>query len=607
MDSHVAEIKSRLNIVELVGSYVKLQKAGAHWKAPCPFHQEKTPSFMVNEDKQIFHCFGCHKGGDVFSFVMEIENVDFKEALKMLADRTGVELPRYRGAREDGARDRSLEVLELACKFFEKQLWEGAGKKAALTYLSERGLSDGSIRAFRLGFALPGWRHLLTFLRDKGFAEPEIVRAGLMIEKDGGGEGYDRFRDRIMFPIMDQMGRVVGFTGRVMPGADDSPAGGQAKYINTPETGVYHKSRALYGIQLAKQAIKQRDHVLLVEGNMDVIACYQAGLENTVAVSGTALTAEQLALLKRYTKHIRLFFDMDGAGQTAAWRSAELALMAGMNPSVVAIEGGKDAADLARHEPEKLREAVGRPTPALAYFLSQLLVRYGVTTAEGRQEVITRYGELVAAVADPVERSFAVKRLAEAIRADERTVADSLKGILAARGRTAGKNAAPPVEPTAPRPALLTRRSEFVRERLVRLALLEPAVWRTLPVLPEESLRFLRLDTFGELLVAQAEACGYAFSRLLDLTEDETLRERLAAEYFAAERFAEHEGLGAVSGEERGQALAKLGQAAAQELVTELRRERMLSIENAMREARSRGDKEGEKRLLGELQALLAG
>lgn len=603
MDSHVAEIKSRLNIVELVGGYVKLQKAGAHWKAPCPFHQERTPSFMVNEDKQIFHCFGCHKGGDVFSFVMEIEGLDFKEALRMLADRTGVELPRYRGARDDGARDRSLEILEISAKFFEKQLWEGAGKKAALGYLQERGLADTNIRTFRLGFALPGWRHLLTFLRGKGFAEEELVRAGVMIAKDGGGEGYDRFRDRIMFPIMDQMGRVVGFTGRVMPGADDPSAGGQAKYINTPETGVYHKSRALYGIQLAKQAIKQNDAVLLVEGNMDVIACHQAGLPNTVAVSGTALTEEQLVLLKRYTRNIRLFFDMDGAGQTAAWRSTELALAAGMRPSVVAIEGGKDAADLARSEPDRLREAVGRPTPALSYFLEQLLVRYGVATAEGRQEIVTRYGGLIAAVPDPVERGFAVKRLAEALRTDEKNVAAALQGVLAARSRpdkpvTTGDQG-------ASRPALLTRRSEFVRERLIRLAFLEPDAWRLLPALPEASLRFLRLAPLGALALDQGEAAQYTFARLLDLTEDETLRERLAAEYFAAERFLEHEGFAKLTGEERREHVVRLGQAAAAELRTELRRERQLALEHRMREARAAGDKDEEKRLLTELQSLL--
>lgn len=310
MQSPTEEIKARLNIVDVVASYVKLDKSGSHWKACCPFHRERSPSFMVNEERQMWHCFGCNKGGDVFAFVMEMEGMGFRDALVMLAERANVELPQYSKESQEHYQEerdektRLFEIHELATKFYEKQLWEGVGKDQALPYLHKRGLSDESIRTFRLGFAPSGWRNLYDFLVKSGFHAKELVQAGIALKKDQGDGYYDRFRERIMFPITDTIGRVIGYSARVAPGADES----QAKYINTSETPIYKKSQVLYGLSYARQAIKQAGYTVLVEGNMDVIACHQAGIENTVAVSGTALTEEQLAMLRRYGKEMRFFF-----------------------------------------------------------------------------------------------------------------------------------------------------------------------------------------------------------------------------------------------------------------------------------------------------------
>ena len=398
-DGTIDEIKARLNIVELISSYVKLDKSGAHWKACCPFHQERTPSFMVNEEKNMWHCFGCGKGGDAFAFVMEMEGLEFREALKMLAERAGVALPQYKGETQNKeTKDRIYDLLELATKFFEKQLWDGTGKKKILAYLKERGLSEESIRTFRLGYAPDGWRYLLEFLVSKGFKVEELESAGLVIKKNhehqasdiphpSASSHYDRFRDRIMFPIFDILGRTIGYSARVAPGGDES----QAKYINTPETPVYHKSRVLYGLFQAKQAMKQAGTTVIVEGNMDVIAMHQAGLGNTVAVSGTALTPEQLVMMKRYGNEVKLFFDMDGAGQKAARKSAELALEKELTVSVIALASGKDAADMGKDDPERLRTAVAESLPALQYFLQAILTQYDQGTSDGKRKIVDEY------------------------------------------------------------------------------------------------------------------------------------------------------------------------------------------------------------------------
>lgn len=473
MSTTTEDIKARLNIVDIVGQYVKLQKAGSAYKANCPFHQEKTPSFNVNEERNMWHCFGCGKGGDVFAFVMEIEGLEFREALSLLAEKAGVELPEYRGGGRMVAetKDRGLEILELATKFYEKQLWESDRGKTMLIYLHDRGLSDESIRSYRLGYAPDGWEHITKFFLARGFRSEELEGSGLSLKGKEGRGFYDRFRDRIMFPIGDILGRTIGYSARVAPGGDET----QAKYINTPETNLYHKSRALYGIALAKQAIKDTGRTILVEGNMDVIALHQAGLPNTVAVSGTALTIEQLSILKRYGKKLALFFDMDKAGQTAAWKSAIAAFSLDFTVEAVALGSGKDAADMNRENPELLREAVTDARPAMQYFLDSLLHSAEAGTPDGKRMIVERYAELLAATPNDLDRSHWTKALAEAIAADPKVVQATVEKVFRSREYSTGFVESRPIRTFLPKS--FGRRSEVLREGIIGLALVSRKVW----------------------------------------------------------------------------------------------------------------------------------
>ncbi len=477
MSTTTEDIKARLNIVDVVGQYVKLQKAGMHWKANCPFHQEKTPSFTVNEERNMWHCFGCGKGGDVFAFVMDIEGLEFVEALKLLAEKAGVELPEYRSEHSSAkTKDRGIEILELATKFYEKQLWESEGGKKILAYLHARGLSDESIHTYRLGYAPNGWRFIFEFLLKRGYTAEEIEKTGLIIQKSAEGKRdtesktlearwYDRFRDRIMFPIGDILGRIIGYSARVAPGGDET----QAKYVNTPETNLYHKSRALYGLALAKQSIKETGLAILVEGNMDVIALHQAGLSNAVAVSGTALTVEQLGILKRYGKRLALFFDMDKAGQVAAWKSAITALRLDFSVEAVALTSGKDAADMNQENPELLRAAVSQAKPAMRYFLDTLLQGADIGSQEGKRDIVERYAELLAATPNDLDRAHWTKELAAAIGAEPKVVQATVEKVF--RDRAHGDQFVEhrPIGTFLPR--TFGRRSEVLCDGLIGLML----------------------------------------------------------------------------------------------------------------------------------------
>ncbi len=590
--STAEEVKARTNIVELIGSYVRLVKSGAHWKACCPFHQERTPSFMVNEERNMWHCFGCGKGGDVFAFVMEMESLGFRDALKMLADRAGVELPQYHqegGDTEKEDKNRLYDALELATKFYEKQLWDGPGKEKILGYLRERGLSDESIKTFRLGYAPDGWRHLLDFLTSKGYQSETLEQAGLILKKEGGNGHYDRFRDRIIFPIFDILGRVIGYSARVAPSGDET----QAKYINTPETPVYHKSRALYGLFLAKQAMKQSGGTVVVEGNMDVIAMHQAGVRNTIAVSGTALTPEQLSIMKRYGNEVRLFFDMDGAGQKAARKSAELLLAQEFLVSIVAIPSGKDAADMGKEDPKALSLAVADAVPAPRYFLNAILAKYDKTTAEGKRRIVEEYAELLAAMKNPIERAHWVKTLSQEIGTEERMVRSALQA-------TAERSIVPsrPRETTAPEISSNARsfgkRSELLREALVGILYAEPSARKMGTTLSEsdETRLFIEKHPLYFFLVQAGEGDPLA------MIEDSALKSEATRLAFRA---IESPDMMDVLEEERPQKMAETAEKYFSMLREEIgRREKLLALENDIRAAREQNDKEKEKRLLTE-------
>ncbi|HHE76738.1 MAG TPA: DNA primase, partial [Candidatus Parcubacteria bacterium] len=346
--SPIEEIKSRLDIVDVIKDYMKLEKAGANYRGLCPFHAEKTPSFFVSPARQIWHCFGsCSEGGDIFKFIMKIENVEFGDALKILAKRAGVELKRESPELKT-ERNKLYDISELACRFFETQLQESRAGREAKKYLLDRGLSEESIKKWRLGYAPDSWQGLSDFLVGRGFSREEIEKAGLSLKSSKTGRRYDRFRGRIIFPVINLASQVIGFGGRIFRGGENN----EAKYINSPATILYDKSRVLYGLDKAAMEIRKEDACILVEGYMDVILVSQAGLKNVVATSGTALTQFHLKILKRYSNNLLTAFDMDVAGNSATKRSIDIDQRFGFNIKIVDMPGRDDPADIASKSPE---------------------------------------------------------------------------------------------------------------------------------------------------------------------------------------------------------------------------------------------------------------
>ncbi len=344
------EIKTRVDIAELIGEYLTLKPAGGgSFKALCPFHAEKTPSFHVSKEKQIWHCFGCGEGGDCFSFVMKMDGLDFPEALRVLGKRVGVEVARF-DTTASNERQRLVELNEFAAACYHKALLDSPNAAEARAYVERRGITPELLEKFRLGFAPDAWDGLSKFLERKGFRLAEAERAGL-VQRRRSGQGFlDRFRCRLMVPLRDHHGSVVAFTGRLLPSPLTPPlAGGETrevgpKYLNSPETAVYHKGELLFGLDLAKSEIKEQKAVVIFEGNLDVIASHKAGIENVVASSGTALTQHQLDLLKRFTDTLVFSFDEDAAGFHAARRGIALARERGFQIKVALLppEAGKD-------------------------------------------------------------------------------------------------------------------------------------------------------------------------------------------------------------------------------------------------------------------------
>ncbi len=512
MQSDVQQVKERLNIVDVVGEYVRLNKAGTYFKARCPFHEEKTPSFVVNEDRQTYHCFGCEAGGDVISFVMEMENLTFREALTLLASRAGIELTKYTPQQQqaEDTKKRLYDLMAHAQAFYEKQLWSSNSAVQTREYLANRGLSTDVLKKFHIGFAPDGWDHIETFLVHKGYTTKELVQAGMSIAKDAGGQ-YDRFRHRIMFPIADTLGRTIGFSARVAPGDDET----QAKYINTPETPLYHKSDVLYGIHLAKTAIKKADSVIIVEGNVDVIAAHEAGIENVVAVSGTALTAEHIKILKRYTTQFILFFDADTAGQKAARRSAATCFAADVQLSLVSLDGGKDAADIVAEDPEKLRSAVGNATDALTFFIREAQEHYDITQPHQKRQALERVLALAAEIAHPVERDAWVRRVSEVFDTTHKATEEIMQQFLQ-------QHQAPPRTQPTQRAQKQTQKqnsppSEYERVmwEIFMTACAFPEAWK---VLTQEAKNypFVQTQPLLEKLVENGEALAYDLGAFIE-------------------------------------------------------------------------------------------
>lgn len=417
----VQEIKDRLPIAEVIAPYVKLTRAGRSLKGICPFHKEKTPSFHVSPERGTYHCFGCGEGGDAFSFIEKIEGLDFKEALAVLAEKAGVEIVSSGYARADTSRaERLREIMARAAQWYARQ-FPGS---PAQTYAKARGLTDETAALWNLGYAPDSWRALLEAFTTEGCTVEELVAAGLVKEADGKpGTFYDRFRNRLLFPISDAAGKVVAYTGRILESSTEGRQ--EAKYLNSPETDLYRKSEILFGLNLAKEAIRLRKFTLLVEGQMDAVVARQAGFENVVALSGTALSEKHLTLLKRYSDNLMLALDADAAGMSATARSAELALRAGLRVKAVRLPAGKDPADLAGEDPQEFARRIASAKPAVEFFLAVLAER------EADPHRLLRETErvvlpLLAALASPMEREHFLGVTARTLGLSSEAVRESL-------------------------------------------------------------------------------------------------------------------------------------------------------------------------------------
>ena len=418
----VAQIKARLSIVDVVSAYVQLGRAGSTLKAKCPFHNEKSPSFIVSPDRGTYHCFGCNVGGDMFTFVQEIEGVDFKGALKMLAEKAGVPLVYSRGEKKDPV-DRLYAALEEAARLLEKNITDS--HHPARAYLAKRGLTEETIQSFRLGWVPDEWRTITTHLRDKKFTDKEIEDAGLAKKTEKGL--YDRFRSRIMFPLFDSAGRVVGFSGRIFAEKGEPPADAP-KYLNSPEGALYHKSKLLYGYDRAKQHIRKLNFSILVEGQMDLVTVHQAGWKNAVAVSGTALTEDHVALLMRMSENIVLALDADKAGVEAARRSALIALARGMDVKVAELPSAKDPADYILSEgvdawKARIREA----KHVVEYLLNALAKQHADPRAYAKAARATVL-PFIAMIKSPIDRDHFVQLVAARLSVSEDAVRDEMRG-----------------------------------------------------------------------------------------------------------------------------------------------------------------------------------
>ena len=463
------EIKSRLDIVEIIREYLPLKPAGINFRANCPFHREKSPSFMVSSEKQIWHCFGCGKGGDVFSFVMEMEGISFVEALRMLAPKAGVTLKKSDPALAT-QRTRLLDAIELAGQYYHKFLLESPQAEWARQYLKNRGLTAETIENWEIGYSPDSWDSLMKFLISKGFQENEIFLAGLSVKRDSQSSFYDRFRDRIMFPINEVNGSIVGFSARINPEKEEAEKVG--KYINSPQSMVYDKSKILFGLEKAKMPIKKEGYVVLVEGQMDVITAHQHGFTNVVASSGTALTTEQTNLIKRYTTNIILSFDMDSAGDLAAERGIDQAMRAEMNIKVAEIPAGKDPDEFIKQNSDEWKNVMATAKPMMQYYFDKTFADIDLDNFEEKNRAMKKVMPILAKLKSKIEQGHWLKRLSQAIDASEIDLKEELNNAITKVIASDTTSSQIPSEPVVLKKS---SREEMLAELLVALLIKYPA------------------------------------------------------------------------------------------------------------------------------------
>ena len=552
MADTVQQIKDKLSIVDVVTQYVKLDRAGSSLRARCPFHAEKTPSFHVSPERGTYHCFGCGVGGDMFSFVEAIEGLDFKGALKVLAEKAGVELVYERGGKEKkDERERLFELLETATIFYTSHLNDEAKK-----YLKERGLTDATIQEFRIGLAGDSWGDLSDYLKVKKFTDKELLDAGVA-KKNERGSLTDKFRNRIMFPIADSAGRVVGFSGRIF-GEKASPEA--PKYLNSPETPLFHKSKILYGFDRAKQPIRKLNCAVLVEGQMDLISSHQAGWGNTVAVSGTAFTTEHAGLIRRMSDNLVLALDADEAGIKAAGRAAREALRGGLNVKVARLPSGLDPADLIQKEGVEAWKKAIRDSKDVITFLLDVLEEHSKGADSFRRMVEAVVLPFLSDVQSPIAREQYLKEIAKRLGVSESAVSSALSKVPMAR------------EESATTSQTKTEAKQFERGKQAYSLLL----WQS--SLPKPLLDVAALRTQIEEVIGEPE-----LKRLEALPEEE--KESLR---FSAERLWGS-----------GRALDREAESLLYVMLQEKLSGELTRVTSALKEAENAGDEAEVKRLMG--------
>lgn len=424
------EIKSRLSIEQLVAQYVSLKPSGKNLKGLCPFHQEKSASFMVSPEKQIAWCFGCQKGGDIFAFIEEIENCDFKESIKLLAEKTNVDMSKseykmdFVPKEKAEKKDIFYEIHEEAGKFFVDHLWDTDDGKKVLDYLHGRGIGDEFIKIFSLGFAPDSYDATYNYLLSKNFQKKDLIESGMLSSKDiESANVYDKFRCRLMFPIRNPSSKIVAFGGRSLKKEQDP------KYLNSPETIIYSKGKLLYGFDAAKTEIKAKNEVIFVEGYMDLIASAQAGVTNVVAVSGTGLTIEQLKFMKRFTNNIKFSFDTDIAGQSATLRAIELAKSLDFNIYIIEVPEGKDPGDYASKQPEKWVELAATKTYFLDFYFEKIKKNLNVDSFDDNKQAQNLLIPLLSIIKDDFELEKAIVNASLKLKLSKKYITDKVNSI----------------------------------------------------------------------------------------------------------------------------------------------------------------------------------
>lgn len=460
-DDVIEEIKSANSVLDVISEYVPLKKSGHNYRGLCPFHSEKTPSFFVNPDKQIFHCFGCGAGGNVYTFLMQYENISFPEAVRQLAARRGISLPApARGSgRDEGLGKRIVAASEKAADFFCRQLNDSPEGKAALKYLSERGIDKEGLTTFRIGWSPSGWENLRKHLHNNGFNDEILARAGLVIRRKDGVGYYDRFRGRLMFPIANVRGEIVAFGGRILNKTDEP------KYINSPESPLYQKGKMLYGLHLAKAKIKEAGYAVVVEGYMDMITAYLNDAGNTIATMGTALTREHLRLLKRYARKVVVIFDSDAAGIEATKRSLEIFLEEDVTANSASLPEGHDPDSLIRKRGvEEFRKALKESSPLMDFFIQKTAEKWKKEGIDGKARAVEEVVPLLSLIDNHVKRSEYIRLTARILDVREEAVISEVKTYSARRRKQVPRSA-----PSAG----VRRRRSHEEEELVRAMLLD--------------------------------------------------------------------------------------------------------------------------------------